>query len=260
MRFFIELSYSGSNYHGWQIQLNANTIQAELNKALSTILNNEISVVGAGRTDTGVHARQMFAHFDAELELELPTLITKLNGFLPNDIAIHHIFKVNEDAHCRFDANSRTYKYYITNKKSPFNSNVYFHYKNLDVDAMNLACKYLLGKKDFTSFSKVNTQTHTNNCELMLANWEEKGENLVFTIKADRFLRNMVRAVVGTLLEVGEGKITKDKIKEIIDKKDRSQAGVSVPANALFLTNIEYPSSNNYQQITKCPQPKQEKY
>jgi len=240
MRFFIELSYSGSNYHGWQIQPNANTVQAELNKALSTILNNAISVVGAGRTDSGVHARQMFAHFDVEIEVEIPLLITKLNGFLPIDIAILNIFKVNEDAHCRFDAISRTYKYYITNKKNPFNSNVYFHYKSLDVDAMNLACKHLLGKQDFTSFSKLHTQTHTNDCDLMLANWEKKDDNLIFSIKSDRFLRNMVRAIVGTLLEVGEGKITKDKVKEIIEKKDRSQSGVSVPAHALFLTNIEY--------------------
>ncbi|HIK63258.1 MAG TPA: tRNA pseudouridine(38-40) synthase TruA [Flavobacteriales bacterium] len=240
MRFFIELSYSGSNYHGWQIQPNANTVQAELNKALSTILNNAISVVGAGRTDSGVHARQMFAHFDVEIEVEIPLLITKLNGFLPIDIAILNIFKVNEDAHCRFDAISRTYKYYITNKKSPFNNNVYFHYKSLDVDAMNLACKHLLGKQDFTSFSKLHTQTHTNDCDLMLANWEKKDDNLIFSIKSDRFLRNMVRAIVGTLLEVGEGKITKDKVKKIIEKKDRSQSGVSVPAHALFLTNIEY--------------------
>ena len=250
MRFFIELSYSGSNYHGWQIQPNANTIQAELNKALSTILNNAISVVGAGRTDTGVHAKQMFAHFDAEVEMELPKLITKLNGFLPNDIAIHNIFKVNEGAHCRFDAINRTYKYYITNKKTPFNSNVYFLYKSLDIDVMNLACKHLLGKHDFASFSKVHTQTHTNDCDLMSAHWEEENDNLVFTIKSDRFLRNMVRAIVGTLLEVGEGKITEDKVKEIIEKKDRSQAGVSVPAHALFLTNIEYPKSNNYKLTT----------
>ncbi|MBC8266528.1 MAG: tRNA pseudouridine(38-40) synthase TruA [Flavobacteriales bacterium] len=241
MRFFIELSFNGSNYHGWQIQPNANTIQAELNKALSTILNDAINVVGAGRTDAGVHAKQMFAHFDFEGELKTESLLTKLNGFLPNDIAILNIFSADKDAHARFDAISRTYKYYISNKKNPFNNNVYFYYKKLDIDAMNLACKYLLGKQDFTSFSKLHTQTHTNDCEVMIADWEKKNDCLVFTIKADRFLRNMVRAIVGTLLEVGEGKITKDKVKEITNKKDRSQAGVSVPAHALFLTNIEYP-------------------
>ena len=182
----------------------------------------------------------MFAHFDVEIEVEIPLLITKLNGFLPIDIAILNIFKVNEDAHCRFDAISRTYKYYITNKKSPFNSNVYFHYKSLDVDAMNLACKHLLGKQDFTSFSKLNTQTFTNNCNVMIANWDWKGDKLIFTIKADRFLRNMVRAIVGTLLNVGMGKTTAEQVKEIIAKKDRCQAGTSVPACALFLSNIEY--------------------
>ena len=241
MRFFIELSFNGSNLHGWQIQPNANTIQAELNKALSAILNNVISVVGAGRTDAGVHAKQMFAHFDFEGDLEIEILLTKLNGFLPNNISIHQIFKVDDNAHARFDAISRTYQYYIINEKNPFNKNVYLHYKTLNIDAMNLACKYVLGKKDFTSFSKLHTQTHTNNCDVMIANWQQQENELIFTIKADRFLRNMVRAIVGTLLEVGEGKIIAEKIKEIIAKKDRSEAGISVPAHALFITKIEYP-------------------
>ena len=241
MRFFIELSFNGSNLHGWQIQPNANTIQAELNKALSAILNNVISVVGAGRTDAGVHAKQMFAHFDFEGDLETEILLTKLNGVLPNNISIHQIFKVDDNAHARFDAISRTYQYYIINKKNPFNKNVYLHYKTLNIDAMNLACKYLLGKQDFTSFSKLHTQTHTNNCDVMIANWKQQENELIFTIKADRFLRNMVRAIVGTLLEVGEGKIIAEKIKEIIAKKDRSEAGISVPAHALFITKIEYP-------------------
>ena len=241
MRFFIELSFNGSNLHGWQIQPNANTIQAELNKALSAILNNVISVVGAGRTDAGVHAKQMFAHFDFEGDLETEILLTKLNGFLPNNISIHQIFKVDDNAHARFDAISRTYQYYIINEKNPFNKNVYLHYKTLNIDAMNLACKYVLGKQDFTSFSKLHTQTHTNNCDVMIANWQQQENELIFTIKADRFLRNMVRAIVGTLLEVGEGKIIAEKIKEIIAKKDRSEAGISVPAHALFITKIEYP-------------------
>ena len=241
MRLFIELSFNGSNFHGWQIQPNANTIQAELNKALSAILNNVISVAGAGRTDAGVHAKQMFAHFDFEGDFDTEILLTKLNSFLPNDISIHQIFKVDDNAHARFDAISRTYQYYITNKKSPFNKNIYLYYKTLDIDAMNLTCKYLLGKQDFTSFSKLHTQTHTNDCDVMIANWQQQENELIFTIKADRFLRNMVRAIVGTLLEVGEGKIIAEKIKEIIAKKDRSEAGVSVPAHALFITKIEYP-------------------
>ena len=241
MRLFIELSFNGSNFHGWQIQPNANTIQAELNKALSAILNNVVSVVGAGRTDAGVHAKQMFAHFDFEGDFETEILLTKLNSFLLNDISIHQIFKVDDNANARFDAISRTYQYYITNEKSPFNKNIYLHYKTLDIDAMNLACKYLLGKQDFTSFSKLHTQTHTNDCDVMMANWQQQENELIFTIKADRFLRNMVRAIVGTLLEVGEGKIIAEKIKEIIAKKDRSEAGVSVPAHALFITKIEYP-------------------
>ena len=243
MRLFIELSFNGSNFHGWQIQPNANTIQAELNKALSVILKDVISVVGAGRTDAGVHAKQMFAHFDFEGDFETEILLTKLNGFLPNEISVHQIFKVNDNTHARFDAVSRTYQYYITNEKNPFNKNVYLYYQRLDVDAMNLACKYLLGKQDFTSFSKLHTQTYTNDCNVIIANWQQKENELLFTIKADRFLRNMVRAIVGTLLEVGERKIAPEKIKEIIEKKDRNEAGVSVPAHALFIAKIEYPEN-----------------
>ena len=246
MRFFIELSFNGGCYHGWQIQPNVNTVQKELNRAFSTILNEDIELVGAGRTDAGVHAKQMFAHFDFNEIIDLEKLISQVNGFLSNDIVIHNVFNVEEDAHARFDAISRTYQYFITNKKSPFDINRYFFYKTLDVNAMNTGCKYLLGKQDFTSFSKVHTQTYTNDCNLMFAVWEEKEDSLVFTIKADRFLRNMVRAVVGTLLDVGEGKIKPEDIIEIIAKKDRSEAGISAPAHALFLTNIEYPKSYNF--------------
>ena len=240
MRFFIELSYKGTDYHGWQMQLNANSIQAEINKALSTILNVKIEVVGAGRTDTGVHAKQMFAHFDCQQPLDGFKLVSQLNGFLPKDITIYNINAVADNANCRFDALSRTYHYHIIQQKSPFTENAYLFHKNLDVDAMNLACAHLLGRQDFTSFSKVNTQTFTNNCNVMLANWEQKEGELIFTIKADRFLRNMVRAIVGTLLAVGEGKIKPEQVKEIIAKKDRGEAGTSVPAHALFLISIEY--------------------
>ena len=168
-------------------------------------------------------------------------IVAQLNSFLANDIAIHTLFKVKEDANCRFDALSRTYNYHIIHKKNPFNSTAYLLYKDLDVEAMNSACQHLLGKQDFTSFSKVNTQAFTNNCNVMIAKWEQKEDELVFTIKADRFLRNMVRAIVGTLLDVGMDKITADDVKDIIAKKDRCQAGTSVPAHALFLTKVEYP-------------------
>jgi tRNA pseudouridine38-40 synthase len=241
MRFFIELSYKGTNYHGWQVQPNANTVQAEINKALSLILNAKIEVSGAGRTDAGVHAKQMFAHFDYDAEFDFHTTIIKLNSFLANDIAVRSFFKVKDEVSSRFDALSRIYHYNIVQQKSPFKKTAYFVHKPLDVKQMNLASQYLLGKQDFTSFSKANTQTFTNNCNVMLASWQWQDGELIFTIKADRFLRNMVRAIVGTLLEVGIGKIKAEQIKEIIAQNDRSMAGTSVPANALFLSEIEYP-------------------
>jgi tRNA pseudouridine38-40 synthase len=241
MRFFIELSYKGTNYHGWQVQPNANTVQAEINKALSTLLNSKIEVMGAGRTDTGVHAKQMYAHFDYNISFDVPKLIMKLNSFLPNDIAIHAIFEVDDEVSSRFDAISRTYEYHIVQHKSPFTPDAYYLHKKLDVDAMNLACKHLLGKQDFSSFSKANTQTFTNNCNVIFAKWEWENDELIFSIKSDRFLRNMVRAIVGTLLEVSIGKIKADDVKEIIKAKDRGEAGASVPGNALFLVEVEYP-------------------
>ena len=242
MRFFIELSYKGTNYHGWQEQPNANTVQAEINRALSTIFNANIEVIGAGRTDTGVHANQMFAHFDCDIDFDIQNLMFKLNSFLPSDIAIKDIFKVKEDANCRFDALSRTYQYHIIQKKDPFNKTAYFLQNDLDIKAMNEACKYIIGKQDFTSFSKVNTQTFTNNCDVMFAKWELVNNKIIFTIKADRFLRNMVRAIVGTLLDVGFGKIIAADVAKIIAAKDRSKSGVSVPAHALFLTEVKYPN------------------
>ncbi|KRO55502.1 MAG: pseudouridine synthase [Cryomorphaceae bacterium BACL11 MAG-121001-bin54] len=242
MRFFIELSYKGTNYHGWQEQPNANTVQAEINRALSTILNTNIEVIGAGRTDTGVHANQMFAHFDCDIDFDIQNLMFKLNSFLASDIAIKDIFKVKEDANCRFDALSRTYQYHIIQKKDPFNKTAYFLQNDLDIKAMNEACKYIIGKQDFTSFSKVNTQTFTNNCDVMFAKWELVNNKIIFTIKADRFLRNMVRAIVGTLLDVGFGKIIAADVAKIIAAKDRSKSGVSVPAHALFITEVKYPN------------------
>jgi len=243
MRFFIELSYKGTNYHGWQIQPNANTVQAEINKALSTILNAKIEVMGAGRTDTGVHAKQMYAHFDYNTSFDVPKMIMKLNSFLPNDIAIHAIFQVDDEVSSRFDAISRTYEYHIVQHKSPFAPDAYYLHKKLDVDAMNRGADYILGKQDFTSFSKVNTDTFTNNCEVALAHWEWDNNVLVFTIKADRFLRNMVRAIVGTLLEVGIAKISADQVLDVIAAKNRCEAGSSAPAKGLFLAKVEYPKN-----------------
>lgn len=240
MRFFIEISYNGTNFHGWQKQPNANTIQEEINKALSAILNKNIEVMGAGRTDAGVHAKQMFAHFDYDFEIDFDTLIFRLNAFLSSDISIQDIFKVKEDANCRFDALSRTYQYYVVKAKDPFHKTAYFFQKDLDMKLMNQACQYILGRKDFTSFSKVNSQTSTNNCSIIFAQWQSINNNLVFTITADRFLRNMVRAIVGTLLDVGVGKIVPNDVIEIIAAKDRSKSGVSVPAHALFLYEVKY--------------------
>ena len=240
MRFFIEISYLGTNYHGWQIQPNVDTVQQQINKALTLILGCQIEVVGAGRTDTGVHAKQMYAHFDCQEKIPINKYIYKLNQFLPNDISVKNIFLVKNDANCRFDALSRTYCYHIIQKKDPFFENVYYFKKKLNINAMNIACKFLIGEQDFTSFSKLHTDTYTNNCIVYEAFWKKKGDLLVFTIKANRFLRNMVRAIVGTLLEIGLEKMQPKQIMEVILKKDRSSAGFSVPAKGLFLTKIEY--------------------
>ncbi len=245
-RYFLELSYNGTRFHGWQIQPNASTIQEEINKALSTILREEISVVGAGRTDTGVHSSYYIAHFDSEKDhlAKGTDLRYKLNSFLPKDIAILNIKEVNSDAHARFNAISRTYKYFITLVKDPFTVEAAYHLKAIpDVRLMNKAAELLYNYKDFTSFSKLHTDVKTNNCNIIHVKWVQSKKRVILTIKADRFLRNMVRAIVGTLLEVGLGKITIDQFAEIIEKKDRSAAGVSAPPQGLFLTDIEYPTS-----------------
>ncbi|MBT4345643.1 tRNA pseudouridine(38-40) synthase TruA [Flavobacteriales bacterium] len=243
MRFFIKFSYDGTNYHGWQIQPNANSVQEEINIALSTILNTNIKVVGAGRTDAGVHADQMYAHFDFDAEIRFLELTNRLNSFLSDNIAVNEIFRVCDKANSRFDALSRTYRYKIIKTKSPFHRHAYLFKKDLNLDMMNSACLFLLGKRDFTSFSKVKTQTYTNDCTVIDAKWEEINNEIVFTIKADRFLRNMVRAIVGTLIEVGIGKIKPDNIVKIINAKDRCRSGFSVPAHALSLIKVTYPEN-----------------
>ncbi len=242
MRYFIELSYNGSAYHGWQNQPKAISVQEVLEKALSTLLKTPISIMGAGRTDTGVHASQMFAHFDFNDELNDTNIIFKLNSFLPKDIAIQHIFKVNDDAHARFNALSRTYLYRITLEKNVFTFNNTFYVKQaLDVEKMKEASKILFDYKDFQCFSKTNTDVKTYYCNIMQAEWFFKNNELHFIIKADRFLRNMVRAIVGTMINIGLGKINVEDLHQIIKSKNRSEAGFSVPAHALYLTKIEYP-------------------
>ena len=242
MRYFLELSYNGKDYFGWQNQPNAITIQEVIEKALSTILKEDIAILGAGRTDTGVHALQMFAHFDTETTLNLSDLKYKLNSYLPKDIAIYNIFRVTENAHARFDALSREYLYRIALKKNPFTfESTYYLKAYLDVDKMKEASKILFDYKDFQCFSKSNTDVKTYHCNIMKAEWSYGNNELHFVIKANRFLRNMVRAIVGTMVNIGLGKIEVEKLHNIIQSKNRSEAGFSVPANALYLTKIEYP-------------------
>lgn len=248
MRFFIELSYNGTPFFGWQVQPEQSTVQGILENAFTLILKEPIAITGCGRTDTGVHAKQFFAHFDTSQlfgNIDLQQLTNKLNSFLPKEIVIARIFPVSDDFHARFSAKSRTYKYYVATKKDAFR----FHYAyrifpQLDVRKMNEAAKILIDTEDFTSFSKLHTQVNNNICHVSDAQWAEEDGLLVFTITADRFLRNMVRAVVGTLLDVGLGKITLTDFQDIIDQKNRCAAGTSVPANALFLYNIQYDFSS----------------
>ena len=243
MRYFINLAYDGTNYHGWQIQPNGNSVQETLMKALSTFLRQDIEVVGAGRTDAGVHAERMAAHFDYPEELDCDLVTDKLNRLLPPDISVYDVKRVKDDAHARFDATYRTYKYYVTTRKSPFHRQYYCRFFfSLDYALMNEAAKSLFDYIDFTSFSKVHTDVKTNNCKIMKAEWTQVGPyEWVFTIQADRFLRNMVRAIVGTLIEVGRHRLTLQGFRQVIEKKDRCSAGSSVPGNALFLVDVGYP-------------------
>lgn len=242
-RYFIYLSYNGKNFCGWQSQPNGVSVQSTLEEALATLLREPVPVTGAGRTDAGVHARLMVAHFDREeAVVDLDFLAEKLNRLLPKEIAVYKIVPVRSDAHTRFDATARTYKYYVTHKKDPFNfEGVTKIHGPLDFDAMNSAARTLFNYIDFTSFSKLHTDVKTNNCRIMQAEWTQEGDLWVFTIKADRFLRNMVRAIVGTLFEVGRGKLTVDGFRKVIEAKDRGKAGTSAPGHALYLVNVDYP-------------------
>ncbi|WP_273566162.1 tRNA pseudouridine(38-40) synthase TruA [Maribacter halichondriae] len=244
MRYFIQFSYFGKHYHGWQNQPNAISVQEVLEDVMSKLLGNAVSLTGAGRTDAGVHAKQMFAHFDTEKIADLTDLTYRLNAFLPDDISVQKIFEVTDEAHARFDATERTYEYWITQVKNPFlNEAAYFVKQPLDFTKMNVAAQLLLQHHDFECFSKSNTDVKTYRCELKKAVWEEKDGLWIFTVSADRFLRNMVRAMVGTLLEVGQGKLEVVDVKTILKSKDRAQAGPSVPAKGLYLTQVNYPES-----------------
>lgn len=242
MRYFIEFAYNGKNYHGWQYQPNSISVQEVLNKALSTLLRSEIDVTGAGRTDAGVHAKQMFAHFDHEEIAGIPLLIQKLNSFLPKDIVVYNLVGLHQEAHARFDATARTYEYHMHTYKDAFeNEGSWYYFHPLDVDKMNDAATLLFEFTDFKCFSKTHTDVNTFNCDIKEAFWVQQGTRLVFTISADRFLRNMVRATVGTLVNVGLNKITVDDFSNIIKSRDRNKAGLSVPAHGLYLTKVVYP-------------------
>lgn len=240
----MQFSYFGKHYHGWQKQPNAITVQQVLEDALSKLLKSDISLMGAGRTDAGVHAKEMYAHFDTNRIDDLNGLTYRLNAFLETDIAVQEIFEANEAAHARFDASERTYEYWVVQDKNPFLAETAHYVKQpLNVEKMNRGAELLLQHKDFECFSKSNTDVKTYNCDVKKAVWENKKDILVFTIIADRFLRNMVRAIVGTLLEVGQGKIDVDDVKTILKSRDRGKAGPSVPAKGLYLTKVIYPKS-----------------
>lgn len=241
MRYFIKFSYNGTHYHGWQYQPNAVSVQETLTKAMATVLNCGVELMGAGRTDTGVHAKMMYAHFDFEAVFNSDAIVHKLNSYLPKDLAVFEIVPVHDTAHARFDATKRTYEYHINTFKDVFlHEQSWYYHQSLDVDLMNQAAQILLHHTDFQCFSKVNTDVNTFNCKISEAYWQSENNSLIFTISADRFLRNMVRAIVGTLINIGLHKITLEDFNAIIASKDRSEAGFSVPAHGLYLTNIKY--------------------
>ena len=245
MRYFLTLAYNGTSFHGWQRQPNASSVQQALEEALTTLLRKPIIITGAGRTDTGVHAKEMMAHFEADLSVEaeenLPYL---LNRFLKEDIVIHRLERVKADAHARFDATARTYEYHLGFQKNPFKQQLYYYFHQpVSVEKMNEAAQILLAYDDFEAFAKTHSDVKTFLCNVTRADWESRAEGAIFTITANRFLRNMVRAIVGTLLEIGTGKIEVVDMHKIIQSKNRGEAGFSVPAAGLYLTEIQYPKS-----------------
>lgn len=248
MRYFIELSFKGTNYFGWQIQPDAPTVQEKLNSSLSLLLREKIEIVGAGRTDSGVHAKLMIAHFDSDRVESLDNLKHRLNSLLPDDISVYRIYEVQSDAHARFDAESRSYIYKIFLGRDPFELETTWqiHNKDFDMDLMNEACKVLLKHKDFKAFSKSKTDVKTYECVIFDAEWVLDNNQLNFNISANRFLRNMVRAIVGTMLEIGQGDLSIADFEKVILSRNRSNAGKSVPARGLYLSNIKYPDNKIY--------------
>lgn len=241
-RYFLEIAYKGTNYHGWQIQNNAHTVQKELENAISILLDTPTGIMGSGRTDTGVHASQQFLHFDCKAELDQLDFLKKLNGILPKDIAVYDIRKVKNDAHARFDAVWRSYVYRISLRKDPFEQeSAWLLYKNPDIQKMSEAAKLLLSQEDFQCFSKVKTEVNTFNCKINEVFWEQNGPQLLFHITANRFLRGMVRAIVGTLVAVGTDNISITDFQHILESKDRSKAKAAAPAQGLYLCRVVYP-------------------
>ncbi|MCQ2295049.1 MAG: tRNA pseudouridine(38-40) synthase TruA [Bacteroidales bacterium] len=247
MRYFIHLAYNGANYNGYQTQPGLPTVQETIEKALSTLLRQPVAIVGCGRTDTGVHASDYYAHFTLpetdtfDGKIDCQQLVFKLNSFLPADLAIFDIFPVRPNAHARFDATARTYQYHVSDRRLPFKQGLYSRiYYRPDLDLMNQGAQILLEYEDFTSFAKLHTDVKTNICHLSLAHWQQEGDEYIFTIRSNRFLRNMVRSVTGTLLDVGRGKLTLDGLRQIVERKNRCAAGVSMPPQGLFLTQVEY--------------------
>lgn len=244
-RYFIRLAYDGTRFHGWQRQPNGITVQQALEETLSMMLRSRVELTGAGRTDTGVHAADYYAHFDLPAEIgtvELADLVYHLNEYLKREVSVLAVFRVHPDLHARFSAIARTYKYFLARDPDPFRRLYTYYYRGpLDVEKMNRAASVLTETRDFTSFSKVDTDTATNICKVSYARWEQEGGELVFTITADRFLRNMVRAVVGTLMQVGAGKLSVDEMQAVVDSRDRARAGDSAPARGLWLWRVEYP-------------------
>lgn len=243
-RYFLEIAYNGTAYHGWQIQQNALSVQSLINNALSTVCRQEIETLGCGRTDTGVHAKQLFAHADIPVDLDTmnPRFLLSLNAMLPYDIVIKRFIKVESESHARFDASLRSYEYHIHFSKDPFLHNLSWLLRDKpDLELMNNAAKLMMEYRDFSCFCKSNTQTFTNNCVISRAEWLPTDIGIVFHISADRFLRNMVRAIVGTLLRIGKNEMDVEGIRSVIESKNRSNAGESVPACGLFLTEVKYP-------------------
>jgi tRNA pseudouridine38-40 synthase len=253
MRYFFEIAYSGTAYHGWQNQANAIGVQQVVEDALSKLLRQKIGIVGSGRTDTGVHCFQQFFHMDLGHEVDLSQFLIRLNSFLPKDIAIKNILSVIPEAHARYDARQRMYEYWVTRKKNPFLTDAaYYFFRPLDVPRMNEAAALLLGKQDFQSFSKVKTDVNHFICEVTHAHWRQKKDVLIFSISANRFLRGMVRAIVGTLLDVGTGKLTLKEFQKVIDSRDRKEAGTNVPPAGLYLVAVKYPKKIFLQKVVRA--------